>query len=212
MCPKLKNRSQVKLGFICEHSGALASQFWKLGYTVVSCDLKKADVPWNHYTGNCFDLDLTSFDALFCFPPCTYLAKAQLWRCVPGSKFYEKHLDAIRFIKSLLNCGCPKIFLENPIGALPKYIGHATQIVYPYYFGDPWKKEICLWLKNMPPLMSTQINTIRKPIQNKVNGRMSQDLKSEIKSSWLHYPFMCRSIAVQYDWFLSKELNLCLAR
>jgi len=27
-----------------------------------------------------------------------------------------------------------------------------TQIIHPYYFGDPYSKSTCLWLKNLNPL------------------------------------------------------------
>ena len=29
------------------------------------------------------------------------------------------------------------------------------QIVHPYYFGDPYPKATCLWLKGLPPLEKT---------------------------------------------------------
>lgn len=36
---------------------------------------------------------------------------------------------------------------------LPKY----SQVIEPYYFGDPWKKRTCLWVKGVPPLFATMI-------------------------------------------------------
>lgn len=36
---------------------------------------------------------------------------------------------------------------------LPRY----SQIIEPYYFGDPWKKRTCIWLKGLPPLFATEL-------------------------------------------------------
>ena len=36
---------------------------------------------------------------------------------------------------------------------MPEY----SQIIEPYMFGDPWKKRTCLWLRNVPPLVPTEI-------------------------------------------------------
>jgi hypothetical protein len=57
----------------------------------------------------------------------------------------------------LLNADIPKICVENPIPSrvfmLPKY----SQVIQPYFFGHPFKKKTCLWLKGLPPLMSTDV-------------------------------------------------------
>lgn len=203
--------SGIKILIACEHSGTMLQAFSNYGFDVMSADLKKANHNGNHYQGNIFDLDLNSFHFIMCFWPCTYFAKAQLYRCVPGSTFYNYQVEQSELVKQLLALPINHFALENPIGALPRYIGHPTQLVYPYYFGDPYRKEICLWLKNLPPLMSTMINPVRKSIQNHVNSRMSPGKKSEIKSSWSWYPHMAKSIAEQWskfliDYYLHHEL------
>jgi hypothetical protein len=57
----------------------------------------------------------------------------------------------------LLNADIPKICVENPIPSrvfmFPKY----SQVIQPYFFGHPFKKKTCLWLKGLPPLMSTEV-------------------------------------------------------
>jgi len=58
---------------------------------------------------------------------------------------------------AFLNAECDKICVENPVPSkvygLPKY----TQIVQPYYFGDPYSKKTCLWLKGLPKLKPTDV-------------------------------------------------------
>ena len=67
----------------------------------------------------------------------------------------------------MLNANCEKIAIENPVPAslfvLPQY----TQIIEPYYFGEPYLKRTCLWLKNLPPLKPTNIV---EPVGSWVSG------------------------------------------
>jgi hypothetical protein len=60
--------------------------------------------------------------------------------------------------------------------------------------------------------MSAALSTGRKHVVNHVNGRMSQYLKSEIKSSWLWYPNMCKAIALQWGYALVKDLSLVMLK
>lgn len=56
-----------------------------------------------------------------------------------------------------LNADCEKIVVENPPPmkrfGLPQY----TQIIQPYYFGEPYNKKTCLWLKGVAELKPTNI-------------------------------------------------------
>jgi len=70
-----------------------------------------------------------------------------------------KALKAKEFFNILLNAPIPRICVENPkplnIVGLPQ----ESQIVQPWMFGEPYTKKTLLWLKNLPPLMSTMIVT-----------------------------------------------------
>ena len=62
----------------------------------------------------------------------------------------------------LVACGlCEKVYMENPMGAmngdprLPK-----PQIIHPYYFGDEARKQTCLWLKGLKPLLHSSSDTL----------------------------------------------------
>ena len=70
-----------------------------------------------------------------------------------------KALEAKDFFLSLLNAPIPRICVENPkplniVGLPPE-----SQMVQPWMFGEPYTKKTLLWLKNLPPLMSTDIVT-----------------------------------------------------
>lgn len=55
------------------------------------------------------------------------------------------------------NADIEHICVENPVPskiyALPKY----TQIIQPYEFGEILSKRTCLWLKNLPKLVPTNV-------------------------------------------------------
>ena len=189
----------------CEESGTVRDAFTSSGHYAMSCDLKESKSPGLHYVGDVFDIINDGWDLMIAFPPCTYLAKAQMFRCVPGSSRFENTLSSALFVQKLFNCSIPKVAIENPVGYLNTHWKPPTQIAYPFNFGDPYRKEICFWLKGLPPLMSTIYNPVRRSIQNHTNGRMSQDLKSEIKSSWQYFPGLSQAIVHQwsmYPWAL----------
>jgi len=85
------------------------------------------------------------------FPPCTHLA-------VSGSRHFEqkrkdgRQQEGIDFFLKLYNADIKHIVLENPIGIMSSYFRKPDQIIQPYYFGDPFQKTTCLWLKNLPKL------------------------------------------------------------
>ncbi len=55
----------------------------------------------------------------------------------------------------------PHIALENPVGAISTRIRKPNCVIQPWQFGHPESKTTCLWLKNLPPLVPT--NVLPKP-------------------------------------------------
>ena len=140
----------------CEYSGAVRNEFIKLGHDAMSCDLLPTDVPGPHYQGDVFDIINDSWDLMIAFPPCTHLA-------LSGSQWFEqkrkdgRQQEAIQFVKDLMLAPIDKIAIENPMGVIPTYIRQYDQIIQPYEFGDPFQKSTCLWLKNLPKLVPTNV-------------------------------------------------------
>jgi hypothetical protein len=148
----------MKILVACEYSNTVSKEFRKLGHTVISCDLLPNDEDQtNHYQGNVFDIINDGWDMLIGFPPCTYLTYAgNAWFDIDkyGDKAKERYLlrdEAFNFFMKLYNSPIDKICLENPRGYAMQFI-KPSQIIHPYYFGDPEKKTTCLWLKNLKPL------------------------------------------------------------
>lgn len=103
------------------------------------------------------------WDMLIAFPPCTYLTNASAVRMRVNGEIvaerYAKAMEAKAFFMSFLSADCAKIAVENPtplkIVELPPY----TQAIQPWQFGHPYTKRTCLWLKELPLLVPTEIIT-----------------------------------------------------
>jgi hypothetical protein len=195
-------RKTKKVLIACEQSASLRCAFKDIGIFAMSVDLQETAIPGPHYVGDVFDIIDEGWDMMIGFPPCQYLCKAQMWRYSVESGRLEKALEAMDMFERLLGCDIPHVALENPSGLLNTAFRQSDQLVRPWFFGDPYDKEINFWYKNMPPLMATCYNTLRKNINNHTNGRMTTAQRTQIKSSWRYYPLMCQAIACQWSTVL----------
>lgn len=57
----------------------------------------------------------------------------------------------------LYNCKIPKVAIENPIGIMSSEFRKPDQVLQPWMFGHGETKATCLWLKNLPELVPTNI-------------------------------------------------------
>jgi len=157
----------------CEFSGIVRDAFIAKGHNAVSCDLIPSDKPGPHIQGNILDLlgtywvptgyllgDIPSkFDLLIAFPPCKYLCNGgNNWlNRRPDLKWRENRQPAAEFFMKFINAPIKKIAVENPIGYMSSFYRKPDQIIHPYMFGHPVRKDTCLWLKNLPKLIPTNI-------------------------------------------------------
>ena len=111
------------------------------------------------------------WDLLIAHPPCTYLSNLGANHLYCGVERVEntrgdtfrlmnedrivKAIIARDFFLAFFNADCKKIAIENPVPSsiwqLPKH----TQMIQPFYFGDPFKKKTYLWLRGLQPLEHT---------------------------------------------------------
>lgn len=68
-----------------------------------------------------------------------------------------KALEAKEFFLKLWNADCHRICIENPTPLKVVGLPPPSQIIEPYFFGDPYSKRTLLWEKNLPPLKPTNI-------------------------------------------------------
>ena len=66
-------------------------------------------------------------------------------------------MDAKEFFYQCLNAECDHIAIENPIPSGIFRLPKQSQVIQPYYFGDPFTKKTYLWLKGLPKLKATKI-------------------------------------------------------
>lgn len=96
------------------------------------------------------------WDLLIAHPPCTDLA-------VSGARWFrEKQMDyrqqkACVFFMRMMLANAERIAVENPIGIMSTCYRKPDQIIQPWMFGHGETKATCLWLKNLPALVPTDI-------------------------------------------------------
>ena len=144
----------------CEFSGIVRDAFIKANHDAVSCDLLPSERTGPHIQGDIRDVELSQYDLMIAHPPCTHLA-------VSGARWFKDKLpeqaEALAFVEMLLEAPISHIALENPISILSTRIRKPDQIIQPWQFGHGETKAICLWLKNLPKLQSTNIVAGRIP-------------------------------------------------
>lgn len=101
-------------------------------------------------------LERGGWDLLIAFPECTHL-------CSSGARhFAQKRLDGrqqagIDFFMQFANTSIPKWCIENPIGIMSSVYRKPDQIIQPWQFGHGETKATCLWLNDLPKLVSTDV-------------------------------------------------------
>ena len=153
----------MKVLVACEYSGVVREAFAKRGHDAWSCDLLPTDQPSDkHIQGDVLEVINDGWDLIIAHPPCTHLS-------LSGAKYWaEKRADgrqqaAIKFVEDIWDADCPRICIENPVGALTKHskLGKATQYIQPYEFGHAEQKRTGLWLKGLPKLKGTKFIDVK---------------------------------------------------
>ena len=164
----------MKVLVACEYSGVVRDAFIKQGHDAISCDLLPTEQPGPHYEGDVLDILNDGWDLMIAHPPCTYLCSSGLhWnKRIEGRE--QLTLEALEFVRTLLNAPINKIALENPVGRIGKAIRAADQYINPYEYGHNASKKTGLWLKNLPLLKPT--NYIEPRI---INGKKRWDNQTD---------------------------------
>lgn len=147
-----------KILVACEESQAVTKELRALGHEAYSCDIEKCSGghPEWHIQGDVTPLLSQKWDMIIAFPPCTHLA-------VSGAAWFAKkradgrQKQGIDFFMLFANADCHRIAIENPVGIMSSEWRKPDQVIQPYEYGDPFSKKTCLWLKNLPLLVPTNI-------------------------------------------------------
>lgn len=157
--------SNSKILLACEESQRVTIEFRKLGYEAYSCDLLECsgNHPEWHIQDDVLNVVNDGWDMIIAFPPCTYLTvTGNRWFNV--ERYGEKALDrmkeresAAKFFMEFTDLKARYVAIENPVGVMSTLYRKPDQIIQPYMFGDGFEKRTCLWLKNLPLLIPTDI-------------------------------------------------------
>ena len=175
----------------CEYSGRVRDAFRALGHQAWSCDLLPSETPSPyHLQGDVREWLDGDWDLMIAHPPCTHLA-------VSGSRWFkdkrEEQEEALGFVRYLMERDVPRIAIENPVSVISTRIRKPDQIIQPWQFGHGETKATCLWLKNLPPLVPTNIvkgreNRVHRmspgPNRWKERSRTYQGIADAMASQW----------------------------
>ena len=175
------------------------------------------------------------WDLMIAHPPCTFLA-------VSGAKWYyhpdDKGLpieqrrphpkfpnraqdreDGANFFIALATANIKYIAVENPIGIMSKRFRKPDQIIQPYWFGDPFSKATCLWLKNLSPLKPTKMVDKGEYVELKSGKRLPKwysDALTKAKTPEERrtlrsktFPGFAKAIAEQWSKEILENESIC---
>jgi len=151
----------VRVLVACEYSATVRDAFIRRGHSAWSCDLLPTEGdPSFHLKEDIFHVLTSSkwgsWDLMIAHPPCTDLS-------VSGARhFAAKIADgrqqaALDFVRALMAANADRICIENPISVISSKIRKPDQIIQPWQFGHGETKATCLWLKNLPKLVPTDV-------------------------------------------------------
>ena len=177
----------------CEYSGIVRDAFAAFGHDAWSCDLLPTERLGNHIHGDVLQHLHRNWDMMIAHPPCTHLA-------VSGARWFKdkqrEQADALDFVRRLLDAPIPRIALENPISIISSRIRKPDQIIQPWQFGHGETKATCLWLKNLPKLVPTNIVEGREarihkmppgPDRWKERSRTYQGIATAMATQWSNH-------------------------
>lgn len=144
----------------CEFSGIVRDAFAARGHDAWSCDLLPSERPGQHIVGDVSEVLGEGWDLMVAHPPCTYLA-------VSGARWWEEREAeqdaALAFVDTLISAPIPRMALENPVSIISSWWRKPDQIIQPWQFGHGETKATCLWLRELPLLVPTNIVEGRVP-------------------------------------------------
>lgn len=175
----------------CEFSGIVRDAFAAKGHDAWSCDLLPTERPGQHLMGDALENAYAhDWDLMIAHPPCTHLA-------VSGARWFkdkqQEQEEALRFVQRLMDSSIPRICIENPISIISSRIRKPDQIIQPWQFGHGETKATCLWLKNLPKLVPTDIVEGREarihkmppgPDRWKERSRTMQGIANAMAEQW----------------------------
>lgn len=158
----------------CEESQTVCKAFRERGFNAFSCDIQDCSGghPEWHIKGDVLpllngDISFTTvggcdvtingrWDLIIAHPPCTDLAVSGAAHFAKKQKDGRQQKSIVFFMQTAL-AWCDHVAVENPICIMSSAWRKPDQIIQPYQFGHEARKATCLWLRNLPKLIPTNV-------------------------------------------------------
>ena len=179
----------VRVLIACERTQVVCEAFRSLGIEAYSNDIEPClgSHPEWHIIGdaaqvcrghsvfrlqNGTQLDCIGFwDMMIAHPPCTMLSHSSAVALAQGKHTMDDVEEGALLFWQLWTAPITMVAIENPApmrcAALPDY----SQIIQPYQFGEPYSKRVCLWLRELPPLLRTTADIPHRQWLKHCSGR-----------------------------------------
>ncbi len=198
----------MKILVACEESQVVTIAFRRKGHEAFSCDIVDCSggYPQWHIKDDVRNVLFNNdWDMLIAHPPCTYLSRVVASHLNPNGKLnvdrYIKGLEAKEFFMMFYNANIKYICIENPIPMkifnLPMY----SQIVQPYEFGHYYSKSTCLWLINLPGLISNDLINYQNVITTKNSKWYNSGGIDRQKNRSKTFPGIAKAMAEQWNFY-----------
>lgn len=217
----MKEKISLNVLLGCEESQEVCKEFRKLGHNAYSNDIIDCSggYPEYHLKMDVFEaINYMDWDLAIFFTPCTFSCNSGVrWLAKNGQIIdYERYYQMAKYAIMLRDTHNSKILHvanENPVPH--KYavdiIGRKyDQIIQPWQFGHGETKATCLWLKNLPPLIPTDIVEGREarihkmppgPERSKERSKTYPGIAKAMAVQWSEYVINQKRINVQYEIF-----------
>jgi hypothetical protein len=205
--------SGLRVLIACEFSGIVRRAFASLGHDAWSCDILPAEDRSNkHLQCDVREILGDGWDLLVVgHPPCTRLCNSGVrWLSVPPkgktlAQMWAELDEGCALFSDLWNAPIPRVAIENPVmhrHAKERIRNYAdpAQSVQPWQFGHGEVKRTCFWLRNLPPLVPTQIVDGREARVH----RMSPG-PDRWKERSRFFPGIASAMAAQWGGFALQE-------
>ena len=171
--------------------------------------------PSQHLGGGQVNIE-GQWDLIIAHPPCTRLCNSgQRWLYYGTEEYRNKkkleQKEGIDFFLKFTNINCKYVAIENPTGIMSNLFRKPDYIYNPYDFEQETEtKRTCLWLKNLPPLVPTQVLPKEKRTQGiwkaQFNGKQYSYSDPEVaKLRSKTPPGVAKAMAEQWSKYIEEQ-------
>ena len=98
------------------------------------------------------------WDLVIAHPPCTYLSVAgnswfseDKYKTKATSRYMDR-VDGIKFFMQFVVCNADRVCIENPVGIMSNVYRKPDQIIQPFMFGHPTRKQLNKQINAIQPI------------------------------------------------------------